>query len=260
MSEILLVFKYALVRFCVVDIIKIRTGIPGFDSLISGGFREGRSVILSGPPGGGKTTFGMQFLYSGAKDFDEPGILVTLSESPNEIKNDFKTYGWDIQKLIDDGKLLIIDARPFKMEDGFVALDESLYRGETLPFMHLTQLILSSIKRIGAKRLVIDSLTVLGLQYANRFYVRQGLQGMIQALEDQHCTSIMISENIDAEKTPMEWYVASGVVLLGHIQRENSMERTVHIIKMRGMRHSEQIHPIKLGESGLLIPHPRLIS
>ncbi|MBI1829166.1 MAG: recombinase RecA [Thaumarchaeota archaeon] len=238
--------------------IKIRTGIPGFDSIISGGFREGKTIVLSGPPGSGKTTFGMQFLQSGAKDFDEPGVFVTLSESPSEIKNDFKTYGWDIQKLVDEGKLLIIDARPFKMEEGFVALDESLYRGETLPFMHLTQLILSSIKRIDAKRIVVDSLTVLAMQYTNDFYTRQGLQGMIHALEDQRCTSLLISENIDPTKMPPEWYVSSGIVLLHHIRKADSMERSIQIIKMRGVRHNEQIFPIKLSESGLQVLHPRL--
>lgn len=239
-------------------ITKIRTGIPGLDSVISGGFREGRTIVLAGPPGGGKTTFGMQFLYSGAKDFDEPGVFVTLSESPREIKSDFKMYGWDIQKLIDDGKMLIIDARPFKMEEGFVALDESLYRGESVPFMHLTQLILSSIKRIGAKRLVVDSLTVLAMQYTNKFYARQGLQGMIQALEDQQCTSLLISEDADSEKTPIEWYVASGIILLHYIRREDTMERTIQVIKMRGVHHSEQIYPIKLSEAGLQLLHPRL--
>src|SRR5512135_3648460 len=180
---------------------KVRTGIPGLDSILSGGLREGMNVVLSGQPGSGKTTMGMQFLYYGAKDFDESGIFVTLSESPNSIKNNFMSYGWDIQELIEQGKIIIIDARPFKMEEGFVALDESLYRGESLPFMHLTQLILSSIKRIGAKRLVIDSLSVLAMQYTNDFYIRQGLQGMVYALEDQHCTSIFLSEHEMLEKT-----------------------------------------------------------
>jgi KaiC/GvpD/RAD55 family RecA-like ATPase len=239
---------------------KVRTGIPGFDSIISGGFRQGRTIVLSGPPGSGKTTFGMQFIYSGAKDFDEPGVYVTLSQSPDEIKSDFKSFGWDIERLLDDGRLIIIDARPFKMEEGFIALDESLYRGETLPFMHLTQLILSSIKRIDAKRLVIDSLTVLGMQYTNSFYVRQGLQGMVHVLEDQHCTSILISEsNATKENVPIEWYVASGIVLLHHVRKEDTMERTIQVVKMRGLRHSEQIFPIKLGESGLQIMHPRLV-
>ena len=239
--------------------VKVRTGIPGLDSIISGGFREGRTVVLSGPPGSGKTTFGMQFLHAGAKDFDEPGVFVTLSESPRELKNDFRMFGWDIQKLIDEGKMLIIDARPFKMEEGFIALDESLYRGETLPYMHLTQLILSSVKRIEAKRLVVDSLTVLAMQYTNRFYARQGLQGMIHALEDQRCTSILTSEGSEAGKTPVEWYVASGLILLNHIRREDTMERTIQVIKMRGLRHSEQIYPIKLGEPGLQLMHPRVI-
>lgn len=240
--------------------VKVRTGIPGFDSIISGGFRQGRTIVLSGPPGSGKTTFGMQFIHSGVKDFDEPGVYVTLSQSPDEIKNDFKSFGWDIDRLLEEGKMIIIDARPFKMEDGFITLDESLYRGETLPFMHLTQLILSSIKRIDAKRLVIDSLTVLGMQYTNSFYVRQGLQGMVHALEDQHCTSILISENNSTrENVPIEWYVASGIVLLHHVRKEETMERTIQVIKMRGTRHSEQIFPIKLGESGLQIMHPRLI-
>jgi circadian clock protein KaiC len=145
------------------------------------------------------------------------------------------------------------------MEEGFIALDESLYRGETLPFMHLTQLILSSIKRINATRLVIDSLTVLGMQYTNNFYIRQGLQGMIHALEEQQFTSLLISEDGEAAKTPVEWYVASGIVLLHHVRKEDTMERAIQVVKMRGMRHSEQIFPIKLTESGLQILHPRLV-
>jgi circadian clock protein KaiC len=237
--------------------VKVRTGIPGLDSIMSGGFRQGRTIVLSGPPGAGKTTFGMQYLYAGAKDFDEPGVFVTLSENPTEIENDFRRYGWDIQEQIDQDKFLMIDARPFKMEEGFVALDESLYRGETIPFTHLTQLILSSIKRIGARRLVIDSLTVLAMQYTNKFYARQGLQGMLQALDDQHCTTLLISENAEQEKIPTEWHVAAGIIILNHMQRDTTMERTLQVLKMRGVRHSEQIYPIKLGETGLELLHPR---
>lgn len=236
---------------------KVRSGIPGLDSIISGGFRERKSILLSGSPGSGKTTFGMQFLQNGASDFDEPGVFVTLAQSPEELINDFRSYRWDIQKLINEEKILIIDARPFKMEEGFIALDESLYRGEELPFMHLTQLILSSVKRIKAKRLVIDSLSVLSMQYSNEFYARQGLQGMIQVLEDQQLTSILISENPESKTLP-EWYVASGIILFHHVRREDTMERSLQVLKMRGVRHKEQIYPIKFTEDGLQILHPRV--
>ena len=189
---------------------------------------------------------------------DEPGILVTLSESPEEIKSDFGEYGWDIQRLVDEGKLLIIDARPFKIKDDSIELDESLYRGETAPFMHLTQLILNSVKRLQARRVVVDSLTVLEMQYANKFNARQGMQAMIHALENEHCTSLLISEDSGSGIVPTEWHVASGVILLNYLQREDAMERTIQVVKMRGVRHSEQIYPIKLGEAGLELIHPRL--
>lgn len=237
---------------------KVRTGIPGFDTIISGGLREGRPIVVCGPPGSGKTTFGLQYLYSGAKDFDEPGVFVTLSQSAEEITKDCKQFGWDVQDLMAQGKLLIIDARPFKIQDGFVALDESLYRGESVPFEHLTQLILSGIKRIDAKRLVVDSLTVLGMQYSNNFYMRQGMQGLMQSLEDYKCTSILITEQPYKDEIPVEWYVASGIVMMHHIRKEDTMERTIQVLKLRGVRHDDQIYPMKLDENGLRVLHPKL--
>jgi len=237
---------------------KVRTGISGFDTIISGGLREGRPIVVCGPPGSGKTTFGLQYLYSGAKDFDEPGVFVTLSQSAEEISKDCKQFGWDIQDLMAQGKLLIIDARPFKIQEGIVALDESLYRGETVPFEHLTQLILSGIKRVDAKRLVVDSLTVLGMQYSNNFYMRQGMQGLMQTLEDYKCTSVLITEQPHQDEIPVEWYVASGIVMMQHVRKEDTMERTIQVLKLRGVRHDDQIYPMKLDENGLRVLHPKL--
>ncbi len=237
---------------------KVRTGIPGFDTVISGGLREGRQIVVCGPPGSGKTTFGLQFLYSGAKDFDEPGVYVTLSQSAEEIVKDSKSFGWDIQELMKQGKLLIIDARPFKTENGIVVLDESLYRGESVPFGHLTQLILSGIKRVDAKRLVVDSLTVLAMQYSNEFYMRQGMQGLVQTLEDYNCTSLLITEQPQHEQIPIEWYVASGIIMMNHVRKQDTMERSIQVLKLRGVDHEDQIYPIKLESDGLRILHPKL--
>ena len=237
---------------------KVKTGIPGLDSVISGGLKAGRSITVSGPPGSGKTTLGLQFLYSGARDFDEPGVYVTLSQNIEEIKNDCKSYGWDFDDLITDDKILMVDARPFKIQDELIGKDDSLYRGEQLPFEHLTKLLLSSIKRIDAKRIVIDSVTILSMQYSDKFNMRQGLQGMVQALENFGVTSLILSENSEDE-IPLEWFVTSGIIQLRHTRAGDAMERTIQVTKMRGIKHSEQIHPIELDSNGMHILHPRLL-
>jgi len=238
---------------------KVKTGIPGLDSIISGGMKMGRTVTISGPPGSGKTTFGLQYLYSGAKDFDESGVYLTMSQNIDDIKNDCTSFGWDFDDLITKEKILMVDARPFKIQDELIRKDESLYRGEQLPFEHLTKLILSSIKRIDAKRVVIDSLTILAMQYNDQFYMRQGLQGMVQALENFGVTSLILSEYSEKDKIPLEWFVTSGIIQLRHTRKEDTMERTIHVTKMRGVKHSEQIHLIELDSDGLHLLHPRLI-
>lgn len=241
--------------------LKTRSGIQGFDEILLGGLPKGRSIVLSGPPGSGKSTFATQFLYKGVKDYGDPGVYVTLSESPTEIRNNMKSYGWDILKLERDGKLFLIDARPFSItEEGFVAPNESLYRGEAMPFSHLTDMVLAGIRRIDAKRLVIDSITILAMQYVNKFYIRQGLMGMVQALSNQDCTSLLISESTQEEgKTPTEWYIAPGVILLHYTRKGDTMERAIQVIKMRGTRHGLEIYPVKITEEGFTVLQPRVI-
>jgi len=231
----------------------VKTGIPGFDSTLSVGLKKNSSVVVSGPPGSGKTTFGLQFIYSGAKEFDEPGVYISLSQSIDEIKNDCRTFGWDIDDLVAKEKILMIDLRPFKIKDEVIGRDDSLYRGEEMPFKHMTKFILNSIKKIKAKRIVIDSISILGMQYLDKFYMRQGLQGMIQSLENFDVTSLLISEFSENRQVPLEWFVTSGIIQLDNQIIDKKMRRTIKITKLRGMEHSEQVHSLELGSNGLYV-------
>ena len=209
--------------------------------------------MVSGPPCSGKTTFGLQFICAGAKEFDEPGVYISLSQSIEEIKNDCKSRGLNIDELISKNKILMIDLRPFKIKDEVIDMDDSLYSGEQIAFEHITKFVLNSIKKINAKRIVIDSISILGMQYSDSFYMRQGLQGMIQALENFDVTSILISEFSENNKVPLEWFSTSGIIQLDNQIINNEMKRTIKITKLRGINHSEQVHSLEIGNEGLVI-------
>ena len=75
---------------------RVEVGIPGFDSLALGGLPRGRTTLLAGSTGSGKTVFGLQFLASGAREFGEPGVLVTFAERPDDLIANSESFGWDL--------------------------------------------------------------------------------------------------------------------------------------------------------------------
>jgi circadian clock protein KaiC len=91
---------------------KIRTMIEGFDDISHGGLPIGRTTLVSGTSGTGKTLLAVQFLYNGISNFDEAGVFVTFEESPTDIIKNASSFAWDLQKLINEGKLFILDASP----------------------------------------------------------------------------------------------------------------------------------------------------
>jgi len=231
----------------------IETGIYGFEPSLALGLKKNSSVLISGPPGSGKTTFGLQFIYSGAKENNEPGVYLSLAQSIDEIKSDCESFGWDVEKLIHNGKILMVDLRPFKIKEKSIEKDDSLYRGEQIAFEHLTKFILNSIKKINAKRIVIDSISILQMQYSDEFYMRQGLQGMLQSLENFGVTSLLLSEASENDKTPLEGFATSGIIQLNNQIIDNQIKRTIKITKLRGIKHSQHIHTLELGNDGLYV-------
>ncbi|MCJ7771031.1 recombinase RecA [Candidatus Bathyarchaeota archaeon] len=236
-----------------------KVGVPGFDEILGRELDPGSCMLLQGGPGSGKTTFCMKFLWEGATKYNEPGLYMSLCENPAEIRRNMLQYGWDLAKLEAENKFRFLDARPVKLTpEGYIVPNEALFKGETIPFSHISTLIGENIKKMGAKRLVLDSLTVLTGQYENQAYVRQGVLGLIQALSSLECTSILISEGSEfsPEKQHLEsWAVVPAIVLLYHIRRNSIMTRAIQILKFRGGKHSSDVHHMEIGPEGIIV-HP----
>ena len=162
---------------------RVKTGIPGFDDLVRGGFPRGFSILLTGGTGTGKSTFAMQFVYKGAKVYDEAGIYVTLEESIPALMKSASSYGWDIGALENTGKLSFIDIRP--------AVGGQIRRIEP---SDVFATISTQAKRNNAKRIVIDPISVFGMQTENPMQLRQDLLRFSSLLKQLDTTALFIAE------------------------------------------------------------------
>lgn len=234
---------------------RIKSGIPGLDELIEGGFPEGRTFLVSGACGSGKTTFGMQYIYAGAEYYGEPGIYVTLDERPQLLREDCLSLGWDLRKLENENMLRIIDGTVARL--GFPTEEEFSLPSSGIDVDKLLLEILSSVKRFGAKRIVIDSVAALGLSLKNESDIRRVLLKLGYMLGKAGTTAILISE-IENEskkfsKYGVEEFLSDGVLVMHYLGVGETTARALQIVKIRGTRHSEYLHPIEVGGRGIIV-------
>ncbi|MFH1788669.1 MAG: ATPase domain-containing protein [Candidatus Altiarchaeota archaeon] len=230
------------------------TGIKGFDELVSGGLPRGRSILVSGECGTGKTIFGAQFIHNGARGYGEPGVLVLLEQNPEEFKRDMSAFGMDFDKLEAEGKIIIIDASLSRL--GAEAMISSLpvssesfslLPGETT-IEHLTDVVVRAARNLKASRVTIDSLPALEFLVQGDLDVRRLLLQMNYRLKEDGLTTVIVSEMGDGGYSAthgVERYVVDGVVSLHYTKVGPTAGRTLTIDKMRNTSHSEDIHTMK---------------
>jgi KaiC/GvpD/RAD55 family RecA-like ATPase len=233
---------------------RIETGISGFDKLIEGGIPRGRSILISGGTGTGKTIFSTQFLVHGAQN-GEAGIYLTLDERPELIREDMLRFGWNIRQLEDEEKLKVIDGTIAKV--GIPSDEEFSLPATGFDLDKLLLELMKAIKKIKAKRVVIDSIPALGLNFESEHETRKAVLKTVYLLARAGVTTLLTTEISEGSKAlgkyGVEEFVADGVIVLHYMGIGTQSNRTLHIRKMRATKHSEDLHPIEISDSGMKV-------
>jgi circadian clock protein KaiC len=227
---------------------KIRTMIEGFDDVSHGGLPIGRTTLVSGTSGTGKTLFAAQFLYNGIQLFDEPGVFVTFEETATDIIKNAVSFGWDLQSLIDQGKLFILDASPDPEGQEVVG---------NFDFSALIERIQYAVKKYQAKRVSIDSVTALFQQYDSASVVRREIFRLVSRLKMIGATTVITTERLEEygpiARFGVEEFVADNVVVVRNVLEGERRRRTIEILKLRGTTHMKGEYPFTITGDGFNI-------
>jgi circadian clock protein KaiC len=225
---------------------KAPSGIPGFDEITDGGLPRGRTTLICGAAGSGKTLLAMQFLINGIREHDEPGVFMAFEETEEDLAKNVASLGFDLQGLCDSGKLSVDHVRVERSE----IEENGEYNLEGL-FLRLN----FAIQSVGAKRVVIDTLETLFGGLDNYAILRSELRRLFRWLNDQGVSAIVTAERGDGGLTRhgLEEYVSDCVILLDHrIDRQVSTRR-LRIVKYRGSTHGTNEYPFVIDESGITV-------
>jgi len=217
---------------------RISTGIDGLDRMLGGGIPANRHIALCGGPGCGKTLFGFEYVYKGAKK-GESSLLLSLQESEDSIirnsKAAFKEWT-DIDQLIEDGKLHVVKPEKIKVEI-------------------IGQILTKYVTQHNVKRITIDSANLLKSAFESDFEYRLTIQEFLTFLSNLNCTIILNYEIPSFERSNLsfdiEQFVADGIINLYNLERNEKRVRALEILKMRGTYYIEEVVPFKITSDGI---------
>ena len=227
-------------------LIKVPTGITGLDEITEGGLPKGRPTLICGTPGVGKTLFGLEFIFKGATVYNEPGVIITFEEKPDDLAMNVASLGYDLFKLQKQGKLAIDHIRVERSE-----IEETgEYDLEGL-FIRLNY----AVESIGAKRIVLDTIENLFAGLENEGILRAELRRLFNWLKEKDLTAVITAEKGDGTLTRqgLEEYVSDCVILLDHRVMNQVSTRRLRVVKYRGSVHGTNEYPFLIDEDGISV-------
>jgi circadian clock protein KaiC len=242
----------------------VGTGIEGLDELLNGGLPAGGTYALVGASGTGKSILSFQYLFNGITKFDEAGVYILLEEDKEPFARNISGFGWDLSALEASGKLACIPFTKSIVGDIEATFEKGALSGDTdranqlrqyLTIDSLYEHIRESVERIGARRVVIDSMTVITLLSSSQLVARMQLLWLIQRLRRLNVTSIItIEEGIGYWRDTL--FLCDGIIGVMLRERAGIFERGLVIEKIRGAGHDTGVRPLKIGQQGIRVyPH-----
>jgi circadian clock protein KaiC len=223
---------------------KAPTGISGLDEITLGGLPRGRPTLVCGAAGCGKTLLAMEFLLRGAEQYGEPGAFIAFEETQDDLVQNVRSLGFDLDKLIADNKIAVDHVHIERTE-----IEETgEYDLEGL-FLRLGL----AIDSVGAKRVVLDTLETLFGGFTNQALLRSELRRLFRWLKDKGVTAVITGERGEGQLTRqgLEEYVSDCVILLDHRVHQQVSTRRLRIVKYRGSTHGTNEYPFLIDENGI---------
>lgn len=227
---------------------RLPTGIEGFDVIAEGGLPRGRTTLIGGTAGSGKTIFAAQWLVNGIRA-GERGVFITFEESPRELSRNLKSLGWDVPAWEASGAWTYVDGSPDE-ESTDVVGDFDLGA--------LLARITRAVQRSGATRVSIDSVNALFSRLPHPEKLRGELYRVSRALRELGATTLVTAERLEdygeVSRFGIEEFVADNVVLLRNTLQDERRRRTVEILKFRGAEHQRGEFPFTIAsEKGVVV-------
>ncbi len=222
---------------------RVSTGIVGLDEMLQGGFPENHIIVVMGSFGTGKTTLAIQYVVEGLRK-GEPCIFISLEEDKDSITKNASSFGWDLSGAIDKKKLGL-----FKLEPSDAKTTITRIRSELPKF----------VKTFGAKRVVLDSVSLLNMMFADENDRRSNLFNLCQLLKSTGATTLITAEvkdeNPRSSRDGLAEYTADGVLLLQSDESKEGgeVQLTIRVLKMRRTAHSRRVKPYSITEKGLVV-------
>ena len=221
---------------------RVKTEVKGLDDMLNGGFLPQSANLVEGPPGTGKTTLGMQFIYNGIQYHDEPGLILTFEEFPQQYYRDAESFGWDFRRLESEGKLKVIMTSPGVSRSEAESVGGRI---ETLA------------REMGARRILVDSISHFDQMAGDSLELRSVVFGFINALKREGLTSVLTRESPvllggEEEKHSIA-YVVDSYIMLRYVEIESAIRKALLVLKLRGSDHAKDIRQFEITDHGIEI-------